>query len=89
MLLYIGAVEAGQIVASVCAGVKVESCSALNPVDVGACYGMTLQDIREMLGISLLEQMRKNPCEARLPGGESQQVCDRWRALWWSKYDLL
>ncbi len=54
-LLFSGAVEAGQLCISMCAGAKMESCSALNPVDVGACHGMTLDEIREKLGSACLE----------------------------------
>ena len=66
------AIETGQICADVCAASHVESVSALNPVDVGACHGMTLGEIRQMLGQEQLQRMRKRPGNARLPGGESQ-----------------
>ena len=36
--------------------------------------GMTLGEIRQMLGKEQLEKMRKHPGTARLPGGESQYV---------------
>jgi len=67
-----------QMCASACSGARVESVSALNPVDVGACHGMTLGEIRQMLGKDQLAKMRKHPGTARLPGGESQFVsCPR------------
>jgi len=66
-------IETGRIVARTCAGSRMEACSALNPIDVGACHGMTMGEIRQMLGPEQLERMRANPAHARLPGGESQQ----------------
>jgi hypothetical protein len=50
----------GQICANKCstkAGTaRVETVSALNPVDVGACHGMTLGEIRQMLGKEQLDK---------------------------------
>mmetsp|Transcript_83290 Transcript_83290/g.135041 ORF Transcript_83290/g.135041 Transcript_83290/m.135041 type:complete len:732 (+) Transcript_83290:199-2394(+) len=67
------AVETATICAEQCSSnTRVESVSALNPVDVGACHGMTLGEIRQMLGQEQLVKMRKHPGTARLPGGESQ-----------------
>ena len=66
------AIETAQICANKWSTARVESVSALNPADVGACHGMTLGDIRAMLGKEELDKMRKHPGSARLPGGESQ-----------------
>ncbi|KAJ1470121.1 hypothetical protein T484DRAFT_1848923 [Baffinella frigidus] len=62
-------------------GARMECMSSLNPVDVGACHGLTMGEIRQMLGPQtgdrvleqVLETMRSDPSSARLPGGESQQ----------------
>ena len=53
------AVEAGELIRGECAGGHVEACSALIPVDVGACHGMSLREIKDMLGASL------GPCSVR------------------------
>eukprot|EP00961_Rhodomonas_salina_P059927 804726-Rhodomonas_salina.1 len=50
-----GSIETGRIVARTCAGSRMEACSALNPIDVGACHGMTMGEIRQMLGPEQLE----------------------------------
>jgi hypothetical protein len=74
-----------QICGELCgSSTRVESVSALNPVDVGACHGMTLGEIRQMLGQEQLQRMRKHPGTARLPGGESQFVsCQLVLSLCW------
>ena len=59
-----GAVEAGQICMSMCPGAKMESYSALNPVDVGACHGLTLKEIRDRLGSECLEVSHPAPALA-------------------------
>jgi hypothetical protein len=70
-----GAVEAGQICISMCAGAKMESCSALNPVDVGACHGMTLEEIREKLGSACLEVKSPPTHTSAHVVDESHSVC--------------
>jgi len=67
------AMETGDRVVEAIPGARMECMSSLNPVDVGACHGLTMGEIRQMLGPQVLETMRNDPSNARLPGGESQQ----------------